>query len=81
MRVIKWPRSDTDGSCVKINVRGNKGFYSSDSFQKICKIIECHFLWEWLKNTTLIVISAASGNPPPLHYIDQITKIDMQVSG
>ena len=28
MRVIKWPRSDYDGSYVKINVRGNKGFYS-----------------------------------------------------
>ena len=29
MRVIKWPRSDSDGSYVKINVRGNKGFYSN----------------------------------------------------
>ena len=29
MRVIKWPRSDSDGSCVNNNVRGNKGFYSS----------------------------------------------------
>ena len=28
MRVIKWLRSDSDGSCVKINMRGNKGFYS-----------------------------------------------------
>ena len=28
MRVIKWPRSDSDSSYVKINVRGNKGFYS-----------------------------------------------------
>ena len=28
MRVIKWPRSDSDGSCVNKNVRGNKGFYS-----------------------------------------------------
>ena len=28
MPVIKWPRSDSDGSYVKINVRGNKGFYS-----------------------------------------------------
>ena len=25
MRVIKWPRSDSDGSCVNYNVRGNKG--------------------------------------------------------
>ena len=31
MRVIKWPRSDSDGSYVKINVRGNKGFYSTAS--------------------------------------------------
>ena len=29
MRVIIWPRSDSDSSYVKINVRGNKGFYSS----------------------------------------------------
>ena len=29
MRVIKWLRSDSDGSCVNINVRGNKGFYRS----------------------------------------------------
>ena len=29
MRVIKWPRSDSDGSCVKKNVRGDKGFYSN----------------------------------------------------
>ena len=29
MRVIIWPRSDSDGSYVKINVRGNKGFYST----------------------------------------------------
>ena len=29
MRVIKWTRSDSDGSYVKINVRGNKGFYST----------------------------------------------------
>ena len=28
MRVIKWPRSDSDGSCVNKNVRGNKGIYS-----------------------------------------------------
>ena len=28
MRVIIWPQSDSDGSYVKINVRGNKGFYS-----------------------------------------------------
>ena len=34
MRVIKWPRSDSDGSYVKINVRGNKGFYSADSIER-----------------------------------------------
>ena len=28
MRVIKWQRSDSDGSCVNKNVCGNKGFYS-----------------------------------------------------
>ena len=28
MRVIKWPRSDSDGNCVNKNVHGNKGFYS-----------------------------------------------------
>ena len=28
MRVIKWPRSDSDRSCGNKNVRGNKGFYS-----------------------------------------------------
>ena len=28
IRVIKWPRSDSDGSCVNKNVRSNKGFYS-----------------------------------------------------
>ena len=28
MRVIKWPLSDSDGSCVNKNVRGNKGCYS-----------------------------------------------------
>ena len=28
MRVIKWPRSDSDRSCVNKNVCGNKGFYS-----------------------------------------------------
>ena len=28
MRVIKWPRSDSDGRCVNNNVRGYKGFYS-----------------------------------------------------
>ena len=29
MRVIKWLQSDSDGSCVKKNVCGNKGFYST----------------------------------------------------
>ena len=29
MRVIKRPRSDSEGSCVNKNVRDNKGFYSS----------------------------------------------------
>ena len=29
MHVIKWPRTDSDGSCVNKNVCGNKGFYSS----------------------------------------------------
>ena len=28
MRVIKWPRLDSGGSCVNKNVRGNKRFYS-----------------------------------------------------
>ena len=28
MRGIKWPRSDSGGSCVNKKVRGNKGFYS-----------------------------------------------------
>ena len=28
MRVIKWPRSDSDGSCVNKKGRGYKGFYS-----------------------------------------------------
>ena len=28
MPVIKWPRSDSDGSGVNKNVCGNKGFYS-----------------------------------------------------
>ena len=28
MRVIKWPRSDSDGTCVNKNVRGNKGIYT-----------------------------------------------------
>ena len=27
MRVIKGPRSDSDGGCVNKNVRGNKGVY------------------------------------------------------
>ena len=31
MRVIKWPRSDSGGSCVNKNVCGNKGFYSTTS--------------------------------------------------
>ena len=31
MRVIKWLRSDSDGSCVNKNVCGNKGFYSMQS--------------------------------------------------
>ena len=26
MLVTKWPHSDSDGSCVNKNVRGNKGF-------------------------------------------------------
>ena len=28
MRVIKWPRSDSDGSCVNLKGSGYKGFYS-----------------------------------------------------
>ena len=28
MRVIIWPRSDSDGSCVNKKGRGYKGFYS-----------------------------------------------------
>ena len=28
MRVIQWPRPDSDSRCVNKNVRGNKGFYS-----------------------------------------------------
>ena len=35
MRVIKWPRSDSDGSCVNKKGRGYKGFYSSIKFTKI----------------------------------------------
>ena len=31
MRVIKWPRSDSDGSCVNKKGRGYKGFYSTSS--------------------------------------------------
>ena len=42
MRVIKWARSDSDGSCVKINVRGNKGFYSILPYMLFCIIIK-HF--------------------------------------
>ena len=34
IRVIKWPRSDSDGSCVNKNVRGNKGFYSNHQQHK-----------------------------------------------
>ena len=34
MRVIKWPRSDLDGSCMNKNVCGNKAFYSI-SLQKV----------------------------------------------
>ena len=32
MRVIKWPRSDSDGSCVNKKGRGYKGFYSIEDF-------------------------------------------------
>ena len=28
MRVFKWPRSDSDASCVNKKGRGYKGFYS-----------------------------------------------------
>ena len=37
MRVIIWPRSDSDGSYVKINVRGKKGFYS----MYVCMFSDC----------------------------------------
>ena len=36
MHVIKWPRSDSDGSCVNKMGRGYKGFYSiHDDINKI----------------------------------------------
>ena len=35
MRVNKWPRSDSDGSCVNKNGRGYKGFYSIIIFDEL----------------------------------------------
>ena len=35
MHVIKWPRSDSDGSCMNKNGHGNKGFYSIASISPI----------------------------------------------
>ena len=39
MRVFKWPRSDSDGSCVNKNMRGNKGFLQ---FTCTCKNAYTH---------------------------------------
>ena len=38
MLVIKWPQTDSDGSCVNKNVRGNKGFYSRMHEKDLSKI-------------------------------------------
>ena len=40
MRVFKWPRSDSDGSCVNKNMRGNKGFYSNQLYAKYLLYVE-----------------------------------------
>ena len=37
IRVIKWPRSDSDGSCVNKKGRGYKGFYSNLIFS--CRLL------------------------------------------
>ena len=40
MRVIKWSRSDSYGSCVNENVLGDKGFYSTaeKEINSMCKL-------------------------------------------
>ena len=51
MRVIIWPRSDSDGSYVKINVRGNKGFYSTTfNPQEYAKtpILSCKLVYQFI---------------------------------
>ena len=43
MRVIKWPRSDSDVSCVNKKGRGYKGFYSIwlyEHFMAALKILD-----------------------------------------
>ena len=42
MRVIKWPRSDYDSSCVNKNVRVNKGFYSNQDWFLLYNLC---FIW------------------------------------
>ena len=43
MPVLKWLRSDSDGSCVNKNVRGNKGFYSTMPLPTCCNRNYCKF--------------------------------------
>ena len=38
IRVIIWPRSDSDGSCVDKNVRDDKGFYSTPKGALVIKL-------------------------------------------
>ena len=40
MRAIKWPQSDSDGSCMKKNMHGNKGFYSEVSQHKAAYVLD-----------------------------------------
>ena len=44
MRLIKWPRSDSDGSCVNKKGRGYKGFYSITEMRMSLLAQECFAL-------------------------------------
>ena len=70
MRVIKWPRSDSDGSCVKINVRGNKGFYSIFGNGRKTKAV----LWvSWCPSSSLV--------PHMTQVLMNLCKVEIQQAG
>ena len=71
MRVIKWPRLDSDGSCVNKNVRGNNGSYSNfiPFYNSIWNCTEYRFVLYPVQVQVLCNVSSTGTDPYSPWYI------------